>query len=408
MTNPLNRLSILLGAAGVAALAVLGLSLRPPVARAADGKAAIGAWGVDLTAMDRSIAPGDDFFRHTGGTWMKNTQIPPDRSRWGSFNILAAKSETDVRAVLEDAAKAPLTPGSAERKAVDYFRSYIDTTAIDAKGLEPAKDDLARIAAARTHEDVIELAQAAHFRANLPIGLGVTLDAKRPDVYIVAVVQSGLGMPDRDYYLKDDAKFADIRAKYRDYVETMLKLGGLRRRRLLAPMRSSRSRRQIAQLHWPREKSRDRDLTYNPKSRRELMAFAPEFPWEAGLQSFGAPAQDFFIVAQLDAVRGLAKLFRDTPVATWRAYLTFHYLNTMADVLPKEFDAAAFDFHGRTVTGQPQQRDRWKRAVSAMSGTSLQRGDGRGSGPALCPPPLLAGVESRDAPAGRKPACCVP
>ena len=379
MTNPLNRLSILLGAAGVAALAVLGLSLRQPVARAADGKAAIGAWGVDLTAMDRSIAPGDDFFRHTGGTWMKNTQIPPDRSRWGSFNLLAAKSETDVRAVLEDAAKAPLTPGSAERKAVDYFRSYIDTAALDAKGLAPAKDDLARIAAARTHEDVIELAEAAHSRVNLPIGLGVTLDAKRPDVYIVAVVQSGLGMPDRDYYLKDDAKFAAIRAKYRDYVETILKLAVYPEAAATADAIVA-VEREIAQLHWPREKSRDRDLTYNPRSRRDLMAFAPEFPWEAGLQSFGAPAQDLFIVAQLDAVRDLAKLFRDTPVATWRAYLTFHYLDAMADVLPKEFDDAAFAFHGRTVTGQPQQRDRWKRAVSAMSGTPYNAAMGEAVG----------------------------
>jgi predicted metalloendopeptidase len=99
------------------------------------------------------------------------------------------------------------------------------------------------------------------------------------------------------------------------------------------------------------------------------MAFAPEFPWNDALQSFGAPAQDFFIVVQLDAVQGLAKLFRETPVATWRAYLTFHYLNGVSDVLPTAFDDAAFDFNGRTVTGQPQQRDRWKRAVTVMSGT---------------------------------------
>ena len=145
MTNPLNRRSILLGAAGVAALAVLGSILRQPVTRAAAGKAAIGAWGVDLAAMDRSIDPGDDFFRHAGGTWMKNTQIPPDRSRWGSFNILAAKSETTFAPPSKRPPRRTLTPGSAERKAVDYFRSYIDTAAIDAKGLEPAQDDLARI-----------------------------------------------------------------------------------------------------------------------------------------------------------------------------------------------------------------------------------------------------------------------
>jgi putative endopeptidase len=178
-------------------------------------------------------------------------------------------------------------------------------------------------------------------------------------------------MPDRDYYLKADARFADTRTKYRGYIETMLKLGGVTGTRPAADAIFALEMK-IAELHWPREKSRNRDLTYNPKSRAELVSFAPEFPWGAAFESFGAPAQDFFIVAQLDAVQGLAKLFRETPVATWRSYLTFHYLNTMADVLPKSFDDASFDFNGRVITGQPAPRDRWKRAVIAMSGPSFQ------------------------------------
>src|SRR6185503_3267684 len=125
----------------------------------------------------------------------------------------------------------------------------------------------------------------------------------------------------------------------------------------------------VAEISWPRDKSRDRDLTYNPKNRTELLAFAPEFPWEARLTAFGAPAQDAFIVAQLDAVQSLAKLYRRTPVEVWRAYLTFHYLNANADVLPKAFDDLAFEFNGKTLTGTPVQRARWKRAVSTMSGT---------------------------------------
>jgi predicted metalloendopeptidase len=128
----------------------------------------------------------------------------------------------------------------------------------------------------------------------------------------------------------------------------------------------------IAELQWPRDKSRNRDLTYNPKSRAELKSFAPEYPWDLALESFGAGTQDEFVVVQTDAVQGLAKLFRDTPVATWRIYLTFHWLNSMADVLPKAFDNAAFDFNVRVITGQTVQRERWKRAVDAMGVRGFQ------------------------------------
>ncbi len=165
----------------------------------------------------------------------------------------------------------------------------MDTAAIEKRGIEPAKADLAAIAAAKTHEDIAKLSGGASFRANLPIGMGVTLDAKRPDVYIVAIGQGGLGMPDRDYYLKDDAKFADARAKYRTYVESMLKLAGDAQAAANADSIVA-VEKSIAVIHWPREKSRDRDLTYNPKNRTELLAFAPEFPWEARLTAFGAPA----------------------------------------------------------------------------------------------------------------------
>ena len=260
-------------------------------------------------------------------------------------------------------------------------------------GLDPASEDLARIAKLETHEDVARLVASPEFRANSPVGIGVGLDAKRPDVYIVGIGQSGLGMPDRDYYLKTDVKFADARAKYRAYIETMLRLGGIADAAASADAIFALETR-IAELHWPREKSRNRDLTYNPKSRAELESFAPEFPWAMGLESFGAAGQDFFVVAQTDAVRGLAKLFRETPITTWRAYLTFHYLNSMADVLPKPFDDAAFDFNGRAITGQPTaarsleaRRPRDERCDSGA--------DGRGGGPALHRAQLHAAGEGR-------------
>ncbi|MEQ1755230.1 MAG: M13 family metallopeptidase, partial [Micropepsaceae bacterium] len=154
----------------------------------------------------------------------------------------------------------------------------------------------------------------------------------------------------------------------RTYIQTMLKFAGIGDDDEVADD-IIKLETKIAELHWPRDKSRNRDLTYNPKTRAELESFAPEFPWSAGLESFGAPSQDFFILSQVDAVQALAKLFRETDVKLWRAYLTFHYFNNASDILPKALDDASFDFNGRTVTGQPEQRERWKRAVTAMSGT---------------------------------------
>ena len=369
MLKSFNRRALLQGAsAGAFAIAFAGAPAFRSDAAAAVGKPVIGTWGFDLDGMDKAVAPGDDFFRHVGGTWMKNTKIPDDRSRWGSFNMLAAKSEEDVRDVIETAAKGRPAKGSVARKTVDYFESYNNVAGINAKGLEPAKADLARIAALQTHEDIVRLWSSKDFRASLPVGMGVSLDAKRPDVYIISIGQSGLGMPDRDYYLKEDEKSSGIRTKYKSYVDKLLTLagvqGGADRAGAILALETK-----IATQHWPRDKSRNRDLTYNPKTRAELQAFAPAFPWQVALDTFGAPQQDFFIVAQLDAVQGLAKLFRETPVEQWRDYMTFHYLNTFSDVLPSSFDEASFEFNDKTVTGQLQQRDRWKRAVSVMSGT---------------------------------------
>ena len=187
-----NRRAMLLGA-GAVSLAAMGVGAWTMAARAAAGKAVIGTWGVDLAAMDKSVAPGDDFFRHVGGTWMKKTAIPSDRSRWGSFNILAAKSEDDVRTVLDEARRKSPAAGSVERKAVDYYESFNDTATIQSKGLTPAKPDLDRIAAVQTHEDLVALLAGPEFRANSPIGMGVNLDAKRPDTYVIGVGQAGLG-----------------------------------------------------------------------------------------------------------------------------------------------------------------------------------------------------------------------
>ncbi len=358
-----------LAAAAVVGFATAGAFLALDAGAQPKGKPTIGAWGIDLTAMDKSVKPGDDFFRYAGGTWMKNTKIPADRTRWGSFNILAAKAEEDVKNIVNEVASKKNAPGSIEQKVADYYSSYLDTKTIDGLGLKPFQADLDRIAGFKTHEDVGRFIGDPGVAANSPIAVGFFygLDDKNPDRYAVDILQAGLGMPDRDYYLKSDAKFAETRTAYRAYIQKMLDLAKYPNAGAAADAVMAVEMK-IAERQWPIEKQRDRDASYVPKSPAELKTMAPQFPWDDVLAAGGLQKQDRFIVRTAEPVQLLAKLFRDTPVETWRAYMTFHYLNAQADILPTAFDDASFEFNGKVLTGQQVKRDRWKRAVLALGG----------------------------------------
>jgi predicted metalloendopeptidase len=203
--------------------------------------------------------------------------------------------------------------------------------------------------------------------SNTPLAIFPTVDAKDPGRYALAVTQSGLGLPSRDFYLSDNRAFVAIRAKYRDYVEQMLALakypGAAESATAVAAVEA-----RIAAAQWPIEKARNKDLTYNPKSLAELEAFAPGFPWRSALEGAGLTGRDRLVVKEQEAVRDLARTFGETPVATWRAYLTFHYLNAQADIMPAAFDDAQFAFSGKVLSGIGQKRERWKRAVGEISG----------------------------------------
>ena len=355
----------------VAAALVVGCSplpsLRPERPASAQG-AAIGAWGVDLAGMDRSVRPGDDFYRYAGGTWLKTTQIPADRTMWDTLARLDADAERDVRTLVEPLTSRPQAPGSIEQKVADAYASYVDTARIETLGLAPFRDDLAAIAALRTHEDVAAFMASPGMPGNGPIVFAPVVDDKDPDRYTITVGQAGLGLPNRDYYLGEAPAFAALRPKYRDHIARMLSLAEVPGAEASAAAILALERR-IAEIHWPLAKLRDRDLTYNPMHRRELVRFAPGFPWETAFRAAELPADyDRFVVQQRDAIPKLAALFRATPVETWRAYLAFHYLSAQADIMPAAFDRAHFEFYGTLLAGQPQQRERWKRAVADLNG----------------------------------------
>src|ERR1700730_4156931 len=189
----------------------------------ATGHARIGAWGLDLTAHDTSVKPGDDFFRYADGKWIDTNQIPPDRTSWTSFAELTDRAEHDIRTIVESLPnEAP--EGSAEQKAGDFYRAYLDTESIEHNGLAPAQPGLEAIAAARTHEQLAGLMGRPDLGLKSPLLVAITTDQKNPERYIVFITQSGLSMPDRDYYLKDDEVFTSLRAKYLAHVERMLTL----------------------------------------------------------------------------------------------------------------------------------------------------------------------------------------
>jgi putative endopeptidase len=232
--------------------------------------------------------------------------------------------------------------------------------------LRPARSGLEAIAALKTHAQTAALIATPGMPLDGPISFGITLDQKNPDRYIVGVGQSGLSLPDRDYYLGADPRFVEIRAKFQSHVERMLALAGHANAKAEAATILALET-DIARLHWERAKRRERELTYNLRTVEALKREASEYPWGAAFKDSGLSGIREVVVAEWSAVPGLAKLFKSTPVPAWRAYLTYQFLTAEASVLPKQLDDENFDFYGRTLNGQPEQRERWKRAVQAVN-----------------------------------------
>ncbi|MES1197570.1 MAG: M13 family metallopeptidase [Pseudomonadota bacterium] len=357
--------ALMAGCAAQTQTAAVTTTTAPP--SPAKPPATIAPWGIELGARDMSVKPGDDFFNYVNGTWFAHNEIPADRTSWGSFDMLEDKAERDVKAIIEEVARTGGAPGTKEQKIADFFNSYVDVDAITAKGLAPAQADLARIAALRNHEQAVRLIAQPDMPLASPIGMGISLDARNPDRYVVHMVHGGLGLPDRDYYLRDEQQFKDIRAAYKTHIARMLTLVG----ETGADAKATRIvalETQIAHLHWARADRRDRTRTYNLLHRDQIRALNPNFPWDAGFEAAGLADVNDVIVHELSAMGPLSQLFMATPISTWRPYLTFHYLSNVAEVLPRNFDEEDFAFYGRTLNGQPEQRERWRRAGDAIDG----------------------------------------
>jgi predicted metalloendopeptidase len=328
-------------------------------------KPEIGSFGLDLEAGKPEVKAGDDFFAHANGKWYDTYDIPEDRSSFGIFTRLDELAQERVREIIDQAAASKPAPGSPEQKIGDYYASFMDEAAIEANGLTPVRAELDRIRKVTSKKDVAALFGAPGFQSTF--GVGPSPDLKNPNVYSIDVTQGGLGLPDRDYYIKDDPQLKTIRTKYEEYIATMLQLGG-------APDPKGSAKRivafetAIARVSWPIEKRREVEGMYNPRTLDELKKYAPGFDWQAFMDSAELGTRKAVVVNELTAVRDIAKLVGSTPLPTLQDYLTFHHFNSYAAYLPKRFDEARFAFYGTTMRGQPKQRERWKRGVDVVNG----------------------------------------
>ncbi|MBO9661825.1 MAG: M13 family metallopeptidase [Dokdonella sp.] len=321
--------------------------------------------------MDRSVAPGDEFFEYADGNWVKHTEIPADRSSYNSFTVLTEQARKDTRTILEEAA-AQSGAGGDRAKIGNYYAAFLDEAGIEAKGVAPIKAELESIAAIADKKSLarafgaslradVDLLNATNYYTDRLFGLWVSPNLRRPEGYAPYLVQGGLGMPDRDFYL-EGGRMAELRAQYAAYVAQLFALAGVadgeaKAKRILALETA------IARAHASQLDTNDVRKGANEWAAKEFAKRAPGLHWSVFFDAAGLQAQPNFVVWQPKAVGGIAALVGREPLATWKDYLAFHALDRAATYLPKAFADAHFAFHGTALSGTPQQQERWKRAV---------------------------------------------
>ncbi len=338
----------------------------PLAATATAAASAYGPWGFNLKGQDLSVVPGDNFFERANGTYVRDLVIPSDHSSWGAFNILAELSRDRTRAILEELAKTPSQePTTIGQKLGAFYATYLDAATVERKGAGPLAPDLDQIT------KVVDRSQFAHllgtaqrnFQSSL-YGMVIAPDPKDPTVYSVQLAQSGLGLPDRDYYLKPE--FAEKKAAYQSYVGQMLDLIGWPESQLQAEAVVN-FETAIARKSWTRAESRDPDKTYNPMSVDDVVRAAPGFDWHAYLAGADLGSTTNVVLGEKSAIIDEAAIAAGTDLATLRAWLAFHLVDNAAALLPKRFVDAHFAFAGKTLTGQPENLPREKLAATATS-----------------------------------------
>ena len=324
--------------------------------------------GIELGNMDTSVRPQDNFYRFVNGTWLQETEIPADRARWGSFDELREQSQEHVLEIILDLAEEEHEFGSDGQKIGDMFRSFMDTLAIEELGLAPIQSDLASIDALQSHDDLPAFwGYNQRHRLGAPVSVFVGLDLMQSDQYITSGTQSGLGLPDRDFYLRDDERSLQLVDAYRTYIARLWEAaewgdGEDAADRIIALETA------IAEQHWTRVQNRDRQATYNKMTVGELAEAAPGFDWIRMLEQAGLGDIEEIVIRQPSYFEAFAGMWREVDLEDWKTYLRFHLLRGTASNLSSTFADINFDFYGRVLSGVEEQRSRERRAVANTEG----------------------------------------
>jgi predicted metalloendopeptidase len=324
--------------------------------------------GVDVAAMDTSVRPQDDFYTYANGKWLESVEIPADQIGWGSYMTLRDEGLSRLRTIVEEIG-ADTAGSEAATKISAYYQAYLDEAKIESDGLAPVEDLMAEIEALDSHDAVAAFFGSGNvIGLDAPFNLYINQDDKDPDTYVINIVQSGLGLPDREYYFDDTERGRELRDEYVGFVEQMLSLSG-HGDPAAAAQRIMTLETALAGHHWNKEDSRDRDRSYNRMSWAEFASALAKFDLDAYFAGLGAGRQDYVIVRQPSYLEAFNDIFTATDVADWRDYAQLKLILAYANFLPAAFVDANFEFYSKTLFGREEQQPRWKRAINSINGS---------------------------------------
>jgi len=322
--------------------------------------------GIDPDGFDTTVRPQDDLFLHVNGRWLLSTEIPPDKSNYGSFTALDDAARENIRAIIEESVRKPTDDNS--HKVGDFYRSFMNEELIAKKGLTPLKALLDAIDSLSTIEDVVRyFGRVNVVGIGSPFGFGIGTDDKNSSRYLAAISQDGTTLPDRDYYLESDEKYAQARTALKAYIVKLYELAKLPHGDAAAE-NILKLETALAKAQWSRTELRDAEKRYNLYEVAKLSEISTKLPWSAFFGAVGAPDLKEVNVITPSFFVALEGILAETSIDTWKQYCRFRLLDAAADYLTPEFVDAHFELHDRTITGVPEQKPRWKRAVDATSG----------------------------------------
>jgi len=326
--------------------------------------------GVMLQNFDRSVRPQDDFYRFVNGQWLRNTPIPADKSNYGSFTMLADEAEKNLRAIVEEAAGAKAAQGSDQQLIGDYYTSFMDEGRAEQLGLKPLRPELDRITAIKDREQLLAyLSRAQLLLIDTPIGAQIFADAKNPEINTLWVTQSGFGLPERDYYFNAEQRFTEIRAAYEKHIDNVFRLAG-RKDSAAAAKNVMAFETRLAKASWPAVKMRDIEALYNPVSVEAAEQATPGIDWSKWLADATLSRTGQLVLTQKDYFQEVGKALGDVPLSTWQDYLTLRAIDAYSPYLSKAFVDENFDFYQRTLSGTPEIKPRWKRALAELESST--------------------------------------